>query len=91
MILCQAPAPTDVSAVYKGQDQGKGKDNGKVGKDNGKWKDKDKEADAKPDAEVICYCCHRKGHRERDCQTTGGRSPRRDRHPFKGPRPPRPK
>ena len=24
---------------------------------------------ANPDAEMICYCCHRKGHRKGDCRT----------------------
>ena len=42
-----------------------------AGKGKGKAKDKDKEKDpaVNPDAEVICYRCHRKGHRKRDCRT----------------------
>ena len=62
----------DVSAVYigkKGKEKGKGK--GKKGKGKSKVKsdDKGKEKDpaANPDAEIVCYYCHRKGHRKRDC------------------------
>ena len=57
------PTPMDVSAVYKGK---KGKE-----KNKGKSDDKGKEKDpaANPDAEIICYYCHRKGHRKRDCRT----------------------
>ena len=54
------PAPMDVSAVHKGSGKGKGKDTGKKGNDKGKLKDNDKEAAANSDAEVMCYCCHRK-------------------------------
>ena len=54
------PAPMDVSAVY----QGKGKGKGRKGKGKGKGKDKDKNKEkdpaANPDAEMICYYCHRK-------------------------------
>ena len=62
------PTPMDVGAVYKGK--GKGKSKGKKGKGKGKVKDKDTEKDpvANPDAGVICYHCHRKGHRKRDCR-----------------------
>ena len=62
------PTPMDVGAVYKGK--GKGKSKGKKGKGKGKTKDKDTEKDpvANPDAGVICYHCHRKGHRKRDCR-----------------------
>ena len=49
-------APMDVSAVYKGK--GKGKE-----------KDEEKNPATNPDAEVICYCSHRKRHRKRDCRT----------------------
>ena len=59
------PAPMDVSAVYKG----KGKGKGKKGKDKGKIKDKEKDPATNPDAEMICYYCHRKFHRKRDCRT----------------------
>ena len=62
------PTPMDVSAIYKGK---KGKDKGKgKGKSKGKSDDKGKEKDpaANPDAEIICYYCHRKGHRKRDCK-----------------------
>ena len=58
------PAPMDVNAVHKGKGKGKGK--GKRSKGKGKWKDE--EAAVNPDAEVICYYCHRKGHRKRDCR-----------------------
>ena len=53
----------DVSTVYKGKGEGE--------KGNGKNKEKDKEKNpaANPDAEMICYYCHRKGHRNRDCRT----------------------
>ena len=47
------PTSMDVSAVCKGK---------------GKAKDKDKDPAVNPDAEVICYCCHRKRHRKRDCR-----------------------
>ena len=62
------PTPMDVSAVYKGKGK-KGK--GKKGKSKGKSDDKDKEKDpaATSDVEMICYYCHRKGHRKRDCRT----------------------
>ena len=67
------PTPMDVSAIYKGK---KGKENCKSkgkkgkGKSKGKIDDKVKEKDptATPDAEIICYYCHRKGHRKRDCR-----------------------
>ena len=57
------PTLMDVSAVWKGK---KGK-----GKSKGKSDDKGKEKDpaANPDAEMICYYFHRKGHRKRDCKT----------------------
>ena len=57
------PTPMDVSAVYKGK---KDKEKGK-GKSDDKGKEKDPAAN--PDAEIICYYCHRKGHRKRDCRT----------------------
>ena len=68
------PTPMDVSAIYKGKkDKEKGKGKGKKGKGKSKGKsdDKEKEKDpaANPDAEIICYYCHRKGHRKRDCRT----------------------
>ena len=56
------PTPMDVSAIYKGK---KGKEKGK-GKSDDKGKEKDPTAN--PDAEIICYYCHRKGHRKRDCR-----------------------
>ena len=69
------PTPMNVSAILKGK-KGKekgGKGKGKKGKGKGKGKidDKGKEKDpaANPDAEIICYYCHRKGHRKRDCRT----------------------
>ena len=31
--------------------------------------DKEKDPAANPDADRICYYCHRKGHRKRDCRT----------------------
>ena len=48
------PTPMDVSAIYKGK---KDKEKGK-----GKSDDKEKEKDpaANPDAEIICYYCHRR-------------------------------
>ena len=59
------PRHTDrpVSAVYKGRSKGKGK------KGKGKNKEKDKDPAANPDAEMICYHCHWKGHRKRDSRT----------------------
>ena len=68
-------APMDVSAVYKGKGKGKGK--GKEKGKKGKWKDKDNKAAVNPGAEVICYCCHRKGHRKRDCRTMGKDKPKK--------------
>ena len=67
------PTPMDVSAVYKGKkgkEKGKGKGKKGKGKSKGKSDDKGKEKDpaANPDAEIICYYCHRKGHRKRDCR-----------------------
>ena len=62
------PTPMDVSAVYKGKKgQEKGKGKGKKGK--GKSKGKEKDPAANPDAQTICYYCHRKGHSKRDCRT----------------------
>ena len=57
------PTTMDVSAVYKGK---KGN-----GMSKGKSDDKGKEKDpaTNPDAEIICYYCHWKGHRKRDCRT----------------------
>ena len=54
----------------KGKEKGKGKDKKGKGKSKGKSDDKGKEKDpaANPDAEIICYNCHRKGHRKRDCR-----------------------
>ena len=68
------PTPMDVSAVCKGKkgkEKGKGKGKKGKGKSKGKTDDKGKEKDpaANPDAETICYYCHRKGHRKRDCRT----------------------
>ena len=68
------PTPMDVSAVYKGKkgkEKGKGKGKKGKGKSKGKSDDKGKEKDpaANPDAEIICYYCHRKGHRKRDSRT----------------------
>ena len=60
------PAPMDIGAIYKGKGKGKGK-KGK-GRSKGKGKNKDKDPTTNPDAEVICYYCHRKGHRKRDCR-----------------------
>ena len=60
------PAPMDVSAVYNG----KGKGKGKKGKGKGKGKNKEEDPATNPDAEMICYHCHRKGHRKRDCRTS---------------------
>ena len=59
----------DVSAIYKGKkgkEKGKGKGKKGKGKSKGKSDDKGKEKDpaANPDAEIICYSCHRK----RDCR-----------------------
>ena len=45
------------------------KEEGKKGKGRPKDKDKEKDPAANPNAEVICYCCHRKGDRKRDCGT----------------------
>ena len=56
------PTPMDVSAIYKGK-KGKGKSKGKIDE-----KGKEKDPTANPDAEIICYYCHRKGHRKRDCR-----------------------
>ena len=56
------PTPMDVSAIYKGK-KGKGKSKGK---NDGKGKEKDPAAN--PDAETICFCCHRRGHRKRHCR-----------------------
>ena len=58
------PAPMDIGAIHKG----KGKGKGKKGKGTGKGKDKKKDPTTNPDAEMICYYCHRKGHRKRDCR-----------------------
>ena len=63
----------DVSAIYKGQkgkEKGKGRDKKGKGKSKGKIDDKGEEKDptANPDAEIICYYYHRKGHRKRDCR-----------------------
>ena len=68
------PAPMDVRAVYKGKrkakgEKGKGKGKGK-GKNKEKDKDKEKDPATNPDAEMICYDCHKKGHRKRDCRTS---------------------
>ena len=57
----------DVSAVHKGKGEGKEK-KGK-GKGKGMGKNKEKDPATNPDAEMICYFCHRKGHRKRDCRT----------------------
>ena len=61
----------DVSAVYKGKGKGKGKKGKAKNKGKGKNKEEDKEKDpaTNPDAVMICYYCHRKGHRKRDCRT----------------------
>ena len=56
-------APMDVGAVYKG----KGK--GKKGKSKNKEKNKEKDPATNPDAGMICYYCHRKGHHKRDWRT----------------------
>ena len=68
------PTPMDVSAVYKdkkGKEKGKGKGKKGKGKSKGKSDEKEKEKDpaANPDAEIICYYCHRKSHRKRECRT----------------------
>ena len=60
------PSPMDIGPIHKGKGKGKGK-KGK-GKSNGKGKNKDKDPTTNPDAEMICYYCHRKGHRKRDCR-----------------------
>ena len=49
-------APMDIGAVHKGKSKGKSKE-----------KDKEKDPATNLDAEVVCYYCHRKGHRKRDC------------------------
>ena len=56
-VTLTGPAPMDVSAVCEGKGKNKCK---------GKHMEKDKEKDpaTNPDAEMICFCCHRKGHRK---------------------------
>ena len=51
----------------KGKGKGKKGKGKSKGKSDDKWKEKDPAAN--PDAEIICYYCHRKGHRKRDCRT----------------------
>ena len=58
------PAPMDIGAIHKGK--GKGKRKKGEGKSKGKGKNKDKDPTTNPDAEMICYYSHRKGHRKRD-------------------------
>ena len=59
---------------HRRHSQGQGQRQGKKGKGrnkskgNGKEKDKEKDPRTNPDAEMICYYCHRKGHRKRDCR-----------------------
>ena len=67
------PTPMDVSAVHKGKKgKEKGKSKGKKGKGKSKGQSDDKGRRrvpaANPDAEIICYYFHRKGHRKRDCR-----------------------
>ena len=77
--LASGPAPMDIGAVEKGKAKGKGKSGGKdkgEGKkgfasrsDSGKGFGKDaKDAAKKPDSEVVCFYCHKKGHRKADCR-----------------------
>ena len=54
------PAPIDIGAIHKGK--------GTKGEGKSKGKNKEKDPTTNPDAEVICYYCHRKGHRKRDCR-----------------------
>ena len=60
------PVPMDIGAVHKGKGKGKGK-KGK-GKSKGKGSNKKKDPATNPDAKVVCYHCHRKGHRKKDCR-----------------------
>ena len=71
----------DIGAVEKGKGKGGGKDKGKSkgngkdkgkgkkgGKDKGKGKSRKDTADGKPQAEVTCFYCNKKGHRKVDCR-----------------------
>jgi len=71
--LASGPAPMDIGAVEKGKAKGKGKSGGKdkgKGKSGGKDKGKGKKEDAekKPDSAMVCFYCHKKGHRKADCR-----------------------
>ena len=50
----------EITPLTKGKGEGKNKE---------KDKDKEKNPATNPDAETICYYCHRKGHRKQDCRT----------------------
>ena len=58
--------PMDIGAVHKGK--GKGKEKKGKGKGKGKGINKEKDPATNPDAEGVCYYCHRQGHRKRDCR-----------------------
>ena len=62
------PARMDIGAIHKGKGKGKSKEKKGKGKSKGKGKNKDKDPTTNPDVEMICYYCHRKNHRKRDCR-----------------------
>ena len=46
-------APMEIGAVHKGK---------------GKGKNEEKDPATHSDAEVVCYCCHKKGHCKKHCR-----------------------
>ena len=60
------PTLMDVSAVYKGKE---GKEKGKGKGKKGKGKRARGRTTTTGRRTMICYYCHRKGHRKRDCRT----------------------